>query len=347
MTGLPDLRWSANTGDPQAHLASKLSDSGPRWSRPRGRVRQMRATQPSQWPGCRSTATPNCPSTVMKLGCVDLTPQPMLRPFGAFAICSAARTTVLCIPLGNNGMPSCCEGVLYTKLFDDSCRDLLDKPEPTKLKLVELVGRVQYLALATAPTSAAEAMVTSQGKTSDEESCQVFVLSPSESGSFSNEPEGPSVVTWTRVQTFKIHTHERKSDRLTLPAHPTSKHNSDMRIQPEAAWWRTLTELSWTLGHSTEKKWQIVWDQNGRTEIKKQDTEKSKNRQTQSSIKTQSETYRSSTITTSTSSALPLHRYLQHSSSPLHLPSLRKKPKPLKIARKRKKVWGHGFQVPK
>jgi hypothetical protein len=143
------------------------------------------------------------PPAVMRLGLVgsDSFLNSMLRPYVELFSGKPPdwqhHLLFYVIPLGSNsvsrGLAARCP--LYAKLFtDDSWRELLERPEPSRQEIAELVSRVsQYLAL-DHPThlSIAEAMVTYKEKLTDEESCQLFVpfVSDVRVGTFS-EDDGP------------------------------------------------------------------------------------------------------------------------------------------------------------
>ena len=118
---------------------------------------------------------------------------------------------------------------------DDSWRDLLEKPEPTKSEIAELVGRVsQYMGMNTSSQlSIAEAMVTYQDRITDEDTCQVFVpfLSDVRLGTFSdmNGDTGDS------DNLLFGHTNSLfKSDRSSSP--PSSPNISKHGISERSDW---------------------------------------------------------------------------------------------------------------
>ena len=187
--------------------------------------------------------------------------------------------------------------LLYFRLFhDDSWRDLLEKPEPTKSEIAELVGRVsQYMSMGSiSQLSIAEAMVTYQDKITDEDTCQVFVpfLSDVRLGTFS-DPEADEFM----LNSSFGHTNSLfKSDRNSPPSSPNiSKHTFDREFnqKPRDEEYMEL-QLDYFLVNSSEnnksdKIFGTKNDEKGEKESsKKQDSEKSK-KQTdlKSSIKTQ------------------------------------------------------------
>merc|ERR1712079_917809 len=196
----PDQIILANTGDPQAsHVASKLSETVAKVICTAGPA-DVRATLTCLVTRFQKYCNTNiAPPAVMKVGLCgsDSFLNSMLRPYVELFSSKPPdwqnHILFYVIPLGNNsvskGLASRCP--LYTKLFhDDSWRDLLEKPDPTKAEIAELVGRVsQYLNLSySSHLSIAEAMVTYKEKLTDEESCQVFVpfVSDVKVGAFSD-----------------------------------------------------------------------------------------------------------------------------------------------------------------
>lgn len=184
---LPDQVILANTGDPQAsHVASKLSDTGTKVILTAGPA-DVRATLTCLVTRLQKYCNTNiAPPTVMKVALLgsDSFVNSMLRPYVELFSRKPPdwqqHIVFYVIPLGSNsvskGLAARCP--LYAKLFhDDSWRELLDRPEPTKSEIAELVTRVmQYLALNHhTQLSIAEAMVTYKEKLTDDESSQVFV----------------------------------------------------------------------------------------------------------------------------------------------------------------------------
>ena len=184
-----------------------------------------------------------------------------------------------------------------SRLFhDDSWRDLLEKPEPTKSEIAELVGRVsQYMSMSSiSQLNIAEAMVTYQDKVTDEDTCQVFVpfLSDVRLGAFSElESEEPS------LNSSYGHCNSLfKSERNSPPSSPNiSKHSLDKELshkqrdeeymELQLDYW--FVPCQGEAGTKNEKAGTKPdgWE---RENSKKQDSEKSK-KQTdlKSSIKTQ------------------------------------------------------------
>ena len=117
-----------------------------------------------------------------------------------------------------------------SRLFhDDSWRELLDKAEPTKSEIAELVGRVtQYMSLTTSTQlSIAEAMVTYQDKVTDEDqTSQVFVpfLSDVRLGAFTEQDADNDFLN----SSFGHNSSLLKAERNSPPSSPNiSKHNFD------------------------------------------------------------------------------------------------------------------------
>lgn len=263
------------------------------------------------------------PPTVMKVGLVgsDSFLNSMLRPYVELFSSKPPdwqnHLVFYVIPLGSNsvskGLAARCP--LYARLFhDDTWRELLERAEPTKQEIAELVGRVnQYLGMsAHTQLSIAEAMVTYKEKLTDEESCQLFVpfVSDVRVGTFSDE------------DTASSHDHglseRRCGERLTPPSSPNiSKHGQDRedrnRKEEEALelqldYWGAATEKS---EKSSDKLFGGTKNENG---DKKQETEKSKKlTDPKSSIKT---SFRNLSIShLSTSAVLSHASESQHSFS--------------------------------
>jgi len=184
---LPDQVILANTCDNQAaHLSAKLADTGSRVINTAGPA-DVRATLTCLVTKLQKFCNTNvAPPSVMRVGLIgsDAFLNSMLRPYVELFSGKPPdwqnHILFYVIPLGVNtvsrGLAARCP--LYARLFlDDSWRDLLDKAEPSKVDVAELVSRVQqYLNTSyTNHLSIAEAMVTYKEKVSDEESCQVFV----------------------------------------------------------------------------------------------------------------------------------------------------------------------------
>jgi len=349
---LPDQVILANTGDPQAsHLASKLSDTGVKVICTAGPA-DVRATLTCLVTRLQKYCNTNiAPPAVMKVGLCgsDSFLNSMLRPYVELFSSKPPdwqnHILFYVIPLGNNsvskGLASRCP--LYTKLFhDDSWRDLLEKPEPTKAEIAELVGRVsQYLNLSySSHLSIAEAMVTYKEKLTDEESCQVFVpfVSDVKVGAFSdNETEDFSMTgSYGHGTNYSNPFHERKSDRLSPPSSPNiSKHNFDKDFNQKQRD-EELMELQldyW--GISTDKTDKLFGTKNDNGD-KKQDTEKSKKQaDPKSSIKTQ---FRNLSIYHLTTSPILSHTSdFQHSFSMTYTTKEKKPKAVLKIGKKKEK----------
>eukprot|EP00092_Neocalanus_flemingeri_P012906 GFUD01013905.1.p1 GENE.GFUD01013905.1~~GFUD01013905.1.p1 ORF type:complete len:920 (+),score=246.81 GFUD01013905.1:471-3230(+) len=349
---LPDQVILANTGDPQAsHLASKLSDTGAKVICTAGPA-DVRATLTCLVTRLQKYCNTNiAPPSVMKVGLCgsDSFLNSMLRPYVELFSSKPPdwqnHILFYVIPLGNNsvskGLAARCP--LYTKLFhDDSWRDLLDKPEPTKAEIAELVGRVsQYLALSyNSHLSIAEAMVTYKEKLTDEESCQVFVpfVSDVKVGAFSdNDSEDFSLSNSFGLGTnYSNPFHERKPDRLTPPSSPNiSKHTFDKDFNQKQRD-EELMELQldyW--GISAEKNDKLFGTKNENGD-KKQDTEKSKKQaDPKSSIKTQ---FRNLSIYhLSTSPILSHSTDYQHAFSMTYTTKEKKPKAVLKIGKKKEK----------
>jgi len=184
---LPDQIILANTGDPQAsHLASKLSESGLKVICTACPA-DVRATLTCLVTRIQKFCNTNInPPNVMKIGLIgsDAFVNSMLRPYVELFSSKPPDWIKLfrffVIPLGVNSIAKGlgCRCPVYCKLFqDDTWRELLEKAEPSKHDVAELVSRVeQYLSTVfTTQLTIAEAMVTYKEKSSDEESCQVFV----------------------------------------------------------------------------------------------------------------------------------------------------------------------------
>ena len=192
-------------------------------------------------------------------------------------------------------MRSFLNACLYSRLFhDDSWKDLLEKPEPTKSEIAELVGRVsQYMTMGSiSQLSIAEAMVTYQDKITDEDTCQVFVpfLSDVRLGTFS-DPEADEFLNSSFGHTNSLF----KSERNSPPSSPNiSKHTFDREFNQKTRDDEFMElQLDYFLVNSSEnnksdKIFGTKNDEKGEKESsKKQDSEKSK-KQTdlKSSIKT-------------------------------------------------------------
>merc|ERR1719445_1002522 len=184
---LPDQIILANTGDPQAsHLASKLSETVSKVICTAGPA-DVRATLTCLVTRLQKYCNTNiAPPTVMKVGLCgsDSFLNSMLRPYVELLSSKPpdwqSHILFFIIPLGTNTVSRALAArcPIYSRLFhDDSWRDLLEKPEPTKSEIAEMVGRVsQYMAMSSSTqVSIAEAMVTYQDKLTDEDTCQVFV----------------------------------------------------------------------------------------------------------------------------------------------------------------------------
>jgi len=349
---LPDKVILANTGDPQAsHLASKLSDTGIKVICTAGAA-DVRATLTCLVTRLQKYCNTNiAPPSVMKVGLCgsDSFLNSMLRPYVELFSSKPPdwqnHILFYVIPLGNNcvskGLASRCP--LYTKLFhDDSWKDLLEKPEPTKAEIAELVGRVsQYLMLNhISHLSIAEAMVTYKEKLTDEESCQVFVpfVSDVKVGAFSdNEYEDYSLGhSHGHGPNHSNVSHERKSERLSPPSSPNiSKYNVDKDFNQKQRD-EELMELQldyW--GISSDKSDKLFGTKNENGE-KKQDTEKSKKQaDPKSSIKTQFKNL--SIYHLSTSPILSHSTDFQHSFSMTYTTKEKKPKAVLKLGKKKEK----------
>jgi len=198
---LPDQIILANTGDPQAsHVASKLSETGVKVICTAGPA-DVRATLTCLVTRLQKYCNTNiAPPSVMRVGLCgsDSFLNSMLRPYVELLSGKPpdwqSHILFYIIPLGTNtvskALAARCQ--IYSRLFhDDSWRDLLEKPEPTKSEIAELVGRVsQYMSMScTSQLNIAEAMVTYQDKVTDEDTCQVFVpfLSDVRLGTFTEQ----------------------------------------------------------------------------------------------------------------------------------------------------------------
>jgi len=280
---LPDQVILANIGDPQAsHLASKLSCAGSKVICTAGPA-DVRATLTCLVTRLQKYCNTNiAPPQVMKVGLCgsDSFLNCMLRPYVELFSSKPPdwqnHILFYVIPLGYNsvsrGLAARCP--IYSKLFhDDSWKELLEKPEPTKTEVDEIVGRVsQYLALEfNWSLSIAEAMVTYKHK--DEESCQSFIpfLSDVKVGAFS-EAESED------------YCHERKSDCPSPPRSPTISKQNEFNMKPVD---EELLELQldyWGMLGERNDKQAVTKTENER----KQDAEKSKKQTNpKSSIKTQ------------------------------------------------------------
>ena len=184
---LPDQVILANTGDNQAaHLSTKLAENGGKVICTAGPA-DVRATLTCLVTKLQKFCNTNvAPPTVMRVGLIgsDAFVNSILRPYVELLSSKPPdwqnHMLFYVIPLGVNtvsrSLGARCP--LYARLFlDDSWRELLDKPEPTKADAAELVSRIQqYLSTSSVvQLSIAEAMVTYKEKVSDEESTQVFV----------------------------------------------------------------------------------------------------------------------------------------------------------------------------
>jgi hypothetical protein len=344
---LPDQVILANTGDPQAsHLASKLSDIGTKVICTAGPA-DVRATLTCLVTRLQKFCNTNiAPPNVTKVGLVgsDSFLNSMIRPYVELMSGKPPdwqnHLLFYVIPLGSNcvsrGIAARCP--LYSKLFhDDSWRELLDKPEPTKAEVAEFVGRVsQYLALScSTQLSIAEAMVTYKEKLTDEESCQVFVpfVSDVKVGAFSSDQETEEFSLSSSFGHGANPFHDRKSP----PSSPNiSKHtfdkflDKDLNQKSEELMELQLDYWGVTATEKTEKLFGTK-NENG---DRKQDTEKSKKQaDPKSSIKT---TFRNLSI-----QHLPTSPILTHSPDGQHSFSMtyttkEKKPKAvLKIGKKK------------
>lgn len=174
---------------------------------------------------------------------------------------------------------------------------MLEKPEPTKGEIAELVGRVsQYMSMTCiSHLSIAEAMVTYQDKLTDEDTCQVFVpfLSDVRLGTFS-DLESDELSLNNSYGHCNSHF---KSERNSPPSSPNiSKHNLDKELshshkQREEREEFLELQLDYWLVNSLAESNKSDKTPGARTEAgesRKQDNEKSK-KQTdlKSSIKTQ------------------------------------------------------------
>ena len=182
------------------------------------------------------------------------------------------------------------------RLFhDDSWRDLLEKPEPTKAEIAELVGRVsQYMGMSsTTQISIAEAMVTYQDKVTDEDTCQVFVpfLSDVRVGTFSEDTEDPL----NSSLGFGGHTNSLfKSDRSSPPSSPNiSKHHTfdkefSLKSRDDTDYMELQLDYFFAENSKNDKNFGAKSDGGEKESSKKQDSEKSKKQgDLKSSIKTQ------------------------------------------------------------
>lgn len=235
-----------------------------------------------------------------------------------------------------------------SRLFhDDSWRDLLEKPEPTKAEIAELVGRVsQYMGVSSATQlSIAEAMVTYQDKVTDEDTCQVFVpfLSDVRVGTFSEECEEHNLLN----SSLGGHTNSLfKSERSSPPSSPNiSKHHTfDKEFSQKPR--DTETEymelqLDYFFVNSAEnnkndKMFGTKSEGGDREGSKKQDNEKSK-KQTdlKSSIKTHFKNLSISHLSSSHSSYSPSDNI--HSFSMAYTTKEKKPKAVLKIGKKKDK----------
>ena len=231
------------------------------------------------------------------------------------------------IPLGTNsvskGLGARCP--IYARLFlDDSWRELLDRPEPSRAEIGEMVSRVnRYLGLATATQlSIAEAMVTYKEKLTDDESSQVFVPFVSEVrvGTFSEEEVSGSQ---------HGECSDRRSDRLSPPSSPNiSKHGEREGGRKETRD-EEVMELQldyWgpaTAEKTSDKLFGGTKSENG---DRKQDTEKSKKLASdpKSSIKT---SFRNLAISHLSTSPILSHPTDSHHSFSMTFQTKEKKPK--------------------
>merc|ERR1719445_2581529 len=238
---LPDQIILANTGDPQAsHVASKLSETVAKVICTAGPA-DVRATLTCLVTRLQKYCNTNiAPPSVMKVGLCgsDSFLNSMLRPYVELLSSKPpdwqSHLLFYIIPLGTNtvskALASRCP--TYSRLFhDDSWRDLLEKPEPTKSEIAELVGRVsQYMSMScTSQLNIAEAMVTYQDKLTDEDTCQVFVpfLSDVRLGTFS-DLESDELSLNNSYGHCNSHF---KSERNSPPSSPNiSKHNLDKEL---------------------------------------------------------------------------------------------------------------------
>jgi len=180
---LPDQIVLANTGDPQAsHLASKLTEHGLKvictaCSADVRAVLTCLVTRIQKF--CNTSIKP---PNVLKIGLIgsDAFINSMLRPYVELFTSKPPDWqylfTFYIIPLASNNSISKDLGArcpVYNKLFQhDSWRDLLEKAEPSKQDVADLVSRVHHYLNSgyTTHLKIAEAMVTYKEKCSDEDS---------------------------------------------------------------------------------------------------------------------------------------------------------------------------------
>jgi len=339
---LPDQVILANTGDPQAsHVASKLSDSLSAKVICTAGPADVRATLTCLVTRLQKFCNTNiAPPTVMRVGLCgsDSFLNSMLRPYVELLSSKPPdwqnHFLFYIIPLGTNTVSRALANrcPLYSSLFhDDSWRDLLEKPEPTKAEIAELVGRVsQYMAMGRiSQLSIAEAMVTYKDRLTDEESCQVFVpfLSDVRVGTFC-DTEGEEVAALGSG---------RPDQRNSPPSSPNiSKHNIDKEFSAKRREdSEEFTELQldyW--GLSLDKSDKLFGTKNDGGD-RKQDIEKSK-KQTdlKSSIKTH---FKNLSILHLSSSIVSHATDYQHSFSVTYTTKEKKPKAVLKIGKKKEK----------
>ena len=231
------------------------------------------------------------------------------------------------IPLGTNsvskGLGARCP--IYARLFlDDSWRELLDRPEPSRAEIAEMVSRVNgYLGLASiTQLSIAEAMVTYKEKLTDDESSQVFVPFVSEVrvGTFSEEESAGSQ---------HGESSDRRSDRLSPPSSPNiSKHGEREGSRKEGRDEEVMElQLDYWGPATTEKTTdKLFGGTKGENGDKKQDMEKSKKLASdpKSSIKT---CFRNLAISHLSTSPILSHPTDSHHSFSMMFQTKEKKPK--------------------
>jgi len=242
---LPEQIILANTGDPQAsHLASKLSESGLKVICTAGPA-DVRATLTCLVTRIQKFCNTNInPPNTIRVGLIgsDAFLNSMLRPYVELFSGKPPDWQNLLrffvIPLGINtvakGLAARCP--VYCKLFhDDTWRDLLEKAEPSKYDVAELVSRVeQYLHTGyTTQLNIAEAMVTYKERSSDD-TCQVFV--PFVSDVHVGTLNGQDGTDTEESALSSSHGHgttsfldRSRSERLTPPSSPNiSKYSFDL-----------------------------------------------------------------------------------------------------------------------
>jgi len=342
---LPEQVILANTGDPQAsHLASKLSETGAKVILTAGPA-DVRAALTCLVTRLQKYCNTNiAPPPVTRVGLVggDSFLNSLLRPYVELFSGKPPdwqnHVLFYVIPLGTNsvskGLGARCP--IYARLFlDDSWRELLDRPEPSRAEIAEMVSRVNgYLGLASiTQLSIAEAMVTYKEKLTDDESSQVFVPFVSEVrvGTFSEEEGAGSQ---------HGESSDRRSDRLSPPSSPNiSKHGEREGSRKEGRDEEVMElQLDYWGPATTEKTTdKLFGGTKGENGDKKQDMEKSKKLASdpKSSIKT---CFRNLAISHLSTSPILSHPTDSHHSFSMMFQTKEKKPKvALKLGKKKEK----------